>query len=283
MKRELSHIKAKKSLGQHFLNNSHVPKLMAEAGKVARDEVVLEIGPGTGVLTRELLTRGAKVIAIEADMRAIEILKKNFKSEITAQSLIIIHEDARTLDLRTLGLRPRAYKVIANIPYYLSGMLFRTFLENEIQPSTIVFLVQKEVAERIVRDKKESLLSLSVKVFGEPAYVKTVGKGNFMPQPKIDSAIIAISNISREKLGGVPTKFFFEVLHEGFKSRRKQLLSNLSDSVDRTLLTNIFSTLKIPSTIRGEDLGLANWLKLVKAILVRKNAQNRHQLTTDNP
>ncbi len=268
MQEKLGKIEAKKSLGQHFLNNTRVPALMAEAGNVEKGDTVLEIGPGTGVLTRELLGRGAVVIAIEADERAILALETSFSEEIKSKQLILIHGDVRTLDLQALGLQPNGFKIVANIPYYLSGMLFRTFLESAIQPSDLVFLVQKEVAERIARDKKESLLSLSVKIFGQPKYVRTVGKGNFTPPPKIDSAIIAISGISNQKLhdAGITKEFFFKILHEGFKSKRKQLLGNLSDIIPRNTLTHIFSTLGIAIDIRGEDVSLPAWLTLCNAI-----------------
>lgn len=258
----------KKSLGQHFLNNDRIPKKMADAGGVGEGDTVLEIGPGTGALTRELLSRGARVLAIEADSRAIASLEDTFSAEITAKSLTIVHGDVREMDLGKLGLKPHTYKVVANIPYYLSGMLFRTFLETDFQPSDLVFLVQREVAERIARDPKESILSLSVKVFGNPRYVETVRPGNFNPPPKVDSAIISISNISKERLGKVPEKAFFSLIHEGFKSRRKQLLPNLSTLAPRDELTHTFSTLGIPLSVRGEDLSLETWLRLGERILV---------------
>lgn len=266
MEAKLPQLEAKKSLGQHFLNNTHVPTLMAEAGDVEKGDIVLEIGPGTGVLTRELLKKGAKVVAIETDIRAVESLKGSFDREIMAKTLTIVHGDVRTLDLSALGLQPRAYKLIANIPYYLSGFLFRMFLEHEIQPSDMVFLVQREVAERIARDKKESLLSLSVKVFGTPKYIKTVGKGNFTPPPKIDSAVIAIKNISKDNFAHTPQEFFFAILHEGFKSKRKQLFGNLSTLIPREKLVLIFSTLGISEKVRGEDLSLTEWLKLIEML-----------------
>jgi 16S rRNA (adenine1518-N6/adenine1519-N6)-dimethyltransferase len=262
----LEKIDAKKSLGQHFLNNPHIPRLMADAGAVERGDTVLEIGPGTGVLTRELLARGAQVIAIEADARAIESLQEPFRAEITAKKLVILHADMRTFDLHTLGLAEHSYKVVANIPYYLSGRLFRTFLESTMQPSLLVFLVQKEVAERIVRDPKESLLSLSVKVFGTPIYVKTVKKGNFTPPPKVDSAVIAVNVLSHDRLQGIDETFFFTVLHAGFAAKRKQLLGNLSHHFPRETLTHIFSTLGIPLDARGEDVHLETWLSLVAAL-----------------
>lgn len=262
--------KHKKSLGQHFLNNGRIPKKMADAADIRENDVVVEIGPGTGVLTRELLKRGAQVIALEADERAIAVLAETFESEIVAKKLVILHTDMRHFDVSSLELAPHAYKVVANIPYYLSGLLFRIFLDSTHQPSTLVFLVQKEVAERIARDKKESLLSLSVKAFGDPKYIETVKRGNFTPQPKVDSAIIAVQNIGDTRLTRDVAPFFFEVLHLGFQSRRKQLLGNLASSYEREALVHIFSTLGIPLAARGEDLSAEIWQKLVGALAVHR-------------
>jgi 16S rRNA (adenine1518-N6/adenine1519-N6)-dimethyltransferase len=172
----------------------------------------------------------------------------------------------RTFDLTTLGLKEHSYKVVANIPYYLSGRLFRIFLESTMQPSSLVFLVQKEVAERIARDTKGSLLSLSVSVFGTPVYVKTVKKGNFTPPPKVDSAVIAINSISHDRFRGIDESFFFVLIHAGFKAKRKQLLGNLSSLFSREVLTHTFSTLSIPLDVRGEDLVLETWLSLAAAL-----------------
>ncbi len=262
--------RTKKSLGQHFLNNSRIPALMADAGEVKEGDTVLEIGPGTGALTRELLDRGATVLALEADLRAIDVLNETFKHEIARKHLTILHTDVRELDWTMLHtyIGGSAFKVVANIPYYLSGFLFRVFLENVIQPSDVVFLVQKEVAERIARDKKESLLSLSVKVYGDPYYVKTVPKSNFTPPPKVDSAVIAIRHISKKRLGTATEKDFFTILHAGFASKRKQLLGNLSALYPRETVLHTFSTLGIKEDIRGEDLPLSLWLALVTALTV---------------
>lgn len=258
----------KKSLGQHFLKSDIVPKWMCDAGAVSASDTVFEIGPGSGVLTKEILARGAHVIALEADPRAIEILQKQYADEIAKGNFVLHHGDARQLNLNNLGLVDGQYKVIANIPYYLSGHLFRIMLESDCQPSDLVFLVQKEVAQRIARDPKESLLSLSVKVFGKPKYIKTVGKGHFTPSPAVDSAIILISNISRENFKNIDTKLFFDLIHLGFVARRKQLLGNLSKRYNRELLTNIFSTLNLPGDVRAEDLTLEKWLELLETITI---------------
>jgi len=253
----------KKSLGQNFLTSAVVPRWMCEAGEVVESDVVLEIGPGTGVLTREILARGATVITVETDSRAVEILKETFSKEIATGKLTIVADDIRTLELNTHGLKNHAFKVVANIPYYLSSFLLRIFLENPIQPSVIVFLMQKEVVARVARELKESILSLSVKAFGAPKYIKTVTSGHFSPAPKVDSAILQITNINQDNL---PTQaeqeLFFTILHLGFGQKRKQLLSNLSHNYPRVKLENIFNALSIPLDARAETISISLWLKL---------------------
>ncbi len=253
----------KKSLGQHFLNSDYIPKKMCDAAAVTAGDIVLEIGPGTGALTREILACGASVIALEADERAIASLQETFTDAITAGALEIHHHDVRTLDLPSLGLTDRGFKVVANIPYYLSGLLFRSVLESDCQPNTLVYLVQKEVAERIARDKKSSLLSLSVAVFGTPTYICTVKRGHFTPPPKVDSAIIAVTDINRARLQGLHADYFFNILHLGFGQKRKQLLGNLAGKYNRPDLEKMFTLLGLSLTVRAEDIKVENWIQLV--------------------
>ncbi len=261
----------KKSLGQNFLTSDIVPNWLCEAGKVQASDVILEIGPGTGMLTRAILARGASVIAIEADERAIESLNSTFTEEIKAKKLVIHHGDAREITPASLGLKDKNFKVIANIPYYLSGFLLRLLLESEIQPTSLTFLVQKELAYRIVRDEKASLLSLSVKVFGNPAYIKTVTKGHFNPKPKVDSAILSISDINRDNFKSLNKELFFKIIHLGLGNKRKQLLSNLSREYQREDLEKTFSNLNLRLDVRGEDLPLTIWLQLIDSLQALKN------------
>jgi 16S rRNA (adenine1518-N6/adenine1519-N6)-dimethyltransferase len=256
----------KRSLGQNFLTSNVVPGWMTEAARVTAGDLVLEIGPGTGMLTRALLATGAKVIAVEADIRAIETLAITFSNEIEAEQLTIHHGDAREITPSYLGLSDHGFKVVANIPYYLSGFLLRSLLETAIQPTTLTFLIQKELAVRIARAKKESLLSLSVKAFGEPLYSKSVGRGHFHPIPKVDSAILTIKNINRDHFNGINTGLFFEILHLGLGKKRKQLLSNLTEKYDRNNLEMVFNSLSLSLTIRGEDVALETWLLLTKKL-----------------
>ena len=253
----------KKSLGQHFLNSDFIPERLCAAANLVPGEVVVEIGPGTGALTRCLLKHGVVVIAVETDPRAIAVLEETFAEEIMAQKLVISAQDARTLDLTTLGITDHGYKVVANIPYYLSGYLFRSFLESDRQPTDLVFLVQKEVAERITRDPKSSLLSLSVAAFGTPTYICTVKRGHFTPPPQVDSAIIAIHSINRDHFSTFSPQYFFMLLHLGFGQKRKQLLGNLAAHFERPYLEAVFLRLGLALTVRAEDLTLHVWLRLV--------------------
>ena len=261
----------KKSLGQHFLNSDYVPKKMCDAAGVVAGDIVLEIGPGTGVLTKEILARDAKVIAIEADERAIASLEQTFPDEIARQQLTIHHHDAREIDPATFGLTAGTYKVVSNIPYYISGLLLRNVLDTSNQPTTLVFLIQKELAERIARDKKESLLSLSVKAYGAPQYITTIKRGHFTPPPKVDSAILAVHNINQDNFSELSSDNFFTLLHLGFAQKRKQLLGNLSKQFDRADLSTLFAALHLPLDVRAEDVPLEIWLELVRNLYSTTN------------
>lgn len=256
----------KKSLGQNFLTSEVVPRWLCDAAKLIPGETVLEIGPGTGALTKELLARDVRVIAIEADIRAVEYLKETFAEAIESGRLILHHADARDLSPTELGLTDHSYTVVANIPYYLSGFLLRCLLETKTQPKTLVFLMQKELVERIARAKKSSLLSLSVAAFGTPQYIRTVTRGHFNPPPKVDSAILAVSNISRERLNLIEPTFFFSLLHAGLKSKRKQLIANLSETFGRERVADLLADLSLRPTVRGEDLPLEIWVELAKKL-----------------
>jgi 16S rRNA (adenine1518-N6/adenine1519-N6)-dimethyltransferase len=256
----------KKSLGQHFLNSDYAPKKMCDAAHLTAGDIVLEVGPGTGILTKEILARGAQVIAIEADPRAITSLEDTFPSEIASGQLVIHHHDARVLHPGDFGATDHKYKVVANIPYYISGSLFRSFLDTDCQPTDLVFLVQKEVAERIARDKKESLLSLSVKLFGIPSYISTVKRGHFTPPPKVDSAVIAVNDISRDYFQDIDRAELFSLLHLGFGQKRKQLLGNLSQTYSRKTVSQTFTELGIPQDIRAEDVSPELWAQILSKL-----------------
>ncbi len=209
-------MKAKKSLGQNWLKSESAINEILKSGELEAGELVLEIGPGRGALTKALLSQGVKVLAVEKDDFLIKDLQEKFGSEIKAGKLILIHQDISDFNVEK-GLKTLdkgKYKLIANIPYYITGQIIRQFLSQTTnQPNLMVLMVQREVAQRIVaKDNKESILSMSVKAYGEPKYIKTVPAGAFDPKPKVDSAILQIRNITRDKLKEVKEEDFFEII-----------------------------------------------------------------------
>jgi 16S rRNA (adenine1518-N6/adenine1519-N6)-dimethyltransferase len=262
-------LQAKKSLGQHFLNSKHVLGQIIEAAHIQKGETVLEIGPGTGILTEALLKTGANVIAIEKDDRAIEMLNEKFKDYIgTEGQLKIIHGDI--LEDSTYEIPAGPYLIVANIPYYITGAILEKFLESDRRPNRMVLLVQKEVAERIIaKDNKESILSISVKAFGTPKIIAKVPPGAFTPPPTVDSAVLAIENISGEHFiqNNVQIKRFFAIVRAGFAHKRKFAIRNLEDLVeikDKTKLEQIWDTLNIDKKIRSEKVTPEQWFNISK-------------------
>jgi 16S rRNA (adenine1518-N6/adenine1519-N6)-dimethyltransferase len=266
------HLSAKKSLGQHFLRSKKALEQIIDAAALAQEDTVLEIGPGEGALTEALLKTGARVVAVETDLRSIPILEERFAAFIQRKKLIIISGDIRSHALQEkLFTKPYLgntdYKLVANIPYYITGMLFKLFLEELRQPSIIIFLIQKEVADQIMaRDKKESILSLAVKAFGVPRIVGKVKREAFSPPPKVDSAIIAVEQISRERLGDLSPEAYFRVVKAGMGAKRKMLLGNLLRALDlpKATLESLFTELRISPKARGEDVPVETWIMLAK-------------------
>lgn len=249
-------------LGQHFLTSEKAVKDMVVAGEVSPKDTVLEIGPGKGVLTRALLNSGARVVALEKDSELVEFLKSEFVSEIGSGQLELIETDVRDFVPTRSTIGSDSYKLIANIPYYITGEIIRTYLTTTFQPETLVLLVQKEVARRIVaRDKKESILSISVKAYGHPSVVSVVKAGSFNPKPKVDSAILKIENVHRDFFSDLTEQRFFEVLKNGFSEKRKQLAGLLG--IEKEKAHDILRELNLSETIRAEDLTLENWKDLV--------------------
>lgn len=244
---------AKKSLGQHWLRSGAARSKIIRAAALTPGETVLEIGPGRGFLTESLLKAGAKVIAVEKDEYLIAFLERRFAYQIADGQLQLVNIDI-------LEYEPPAgpYKLVANIPYYLTGQIFRQFLGAANQPTSLTVLIQKEVAERIVSPAKESLLSLAVKAYGRPRYAGTVGRKSFLPVPNVDSAILHISEISRERLAGVNEEAFFALLKLGFGSKRKMLKNNLK------LPAAAFLACSLDIKIRAEELKLSDWLCLAR-------------------
>ncbi|MDE1944600.1 MAG: ribosomal RNA small subunit methyltransferase A, partial [Patescibacteria group bacterium] len=244
--------RAKKSLGQHFLMHRRIAERIAEAAGFAPGDTVLEIGPGTGILTRALLARGARVVAVEADAALAEGLRRDFVDEIARGRLALTTGDIRAFDLAAL---PAGYQVVANIPYYITGEILRLLLSAANQPAAMTLLVQKEVAERIARAKKGSLLALSVAAYGTPRYEFTVPKGAFRPPPAVDSAVLSVRGISRVRFAGRAEERFFALIRAGFAHKRKRLAKNLAEA-------GFAAAAGAVGNARAEDLSLLEWLAL---------------------
>ncbi len=254
--------KAKKSLGQNFLKSEPALKKIVEAGEVGNEDTILEIGPGKGALTKKLLAYGCQLIAVEKDKELVKYLQEKFEKEISEGRLKLVEEDILNFDIASYKLSAKSYKLIANIPYNITGAILKKFLTAEHQPERMVLLVQHEVGKRIVaRDGKESILSISVKAYGEPRLVMKVPARYFSPAPKVDSVVIAINNISRQKFvkEGVDEEKFWEIVHLGFAHKRKKLSGNLKSL---NLGDNeLFNSIKDK---RAEDLPLEMWISLAK-------------------
>lgn len=260
---------AKKSLGQNFLTSKSAVQAAIHAAELTETSVVLEIGPGKGFLTEDLLATGATVYAIEKDDDLTVYLKEKFITYISASKLILIHGDASMLleeTMREIHGTHGSYSVVANIPYNITGLLIRTLLTTKFQAQTIVLMVQYEVAKRAVaQDKKESLLSLSIKCYSNPKLLKRVPAGSFSPAPKVDSALLLLTEVSRKVFINTAIETsFFEVIHIGFAHKRKTLLGNLRHAKPKTDWLPIFTRIGIPEKVRSEDVTLLQFVSLAK-------------------
>lgn len=259
--------KAKKSLGQNFLKSKSALDAMCKSSDLFKSDVVLEIGPGKGALTEYLLRHVDRVIAIEKDHNLCEILSEKFAEEITSGHLVLVKGDILEFDPSIFNLNKSEYKIIANIPYNITGAIIKKFLTITNRPESMTLLVQKEVAERIVaRDGKESILSISVKAYGSPKYVMKVGKKFFSPAPKVDSAIITIKNISKNNFKDLKEEeFFFQIVKAGFAHKRKVVIKNLEDILPKNKLQEFFATENLGLQMRAEEIKLSSWIKLSKS------------------
>jgi len=252
-------------LGQHFLNAEWVARDLIAAIAPRKSEVIVEVGPGRGALTKKLLATGNMVIAIEKDEALAQFLLQEFSAEITEGKLHLMQADVRDGDTYDV-LSGRPYVVAANIPYYITGEIIRDFLTAQHQPRAMALLIQKEVAERIVaRDKKESILSLSVKAYGRPSIVAKVPKSCFNPPPSVDSAILLVEDISRAFFNEFSEEKFFAVVKAGFASKRKQLGGNV-EKVFGTPAQEALAIAGIEKTVRAEDVALDAWKRLAAAL-----------------
>jgi len=266
-------LQARKGLGQHFLIDEEVLELITSSAGLAPNDVIMEIGPGLGVLTRELAGQGGWVITIELDNKLAAILKQSLAS---FDNVAIINEDVLKVDPAALlqeqearfpaGISsPFSYKVVANLPYYITSPVLRHFLEASLKPQVMVVMVQKEVAEAIVaKPGQMSILSVSVQFYGEPTIVSYVPARCFYPEPEVDSAILKIRLYSQPPVEVADREGFFELVRAAFSAPRKQMANSLAQRLElsKAEVLSLLGEAGIMPQRRAETLTLDEWAKL---------------------
>ena len=254
-----------RKLGQYFLQSERIIRAVADVLPVPPDSAVVEIGPGRGALTECLLKKGGHVIAVEKDADLADMVRARFADADAEGRLHVIDGDARDIpwaDAVTDAVPSGRYVIIANIPYYITGSLIRLILSCDNPPAAMALIVQKEVAERITaRNGKESLLSLSVRLFGTPAYHMKISRSAFRPVPRVDSALISITDIRppSPELRDI----FFSVVRPAFAEKRKTVLKKFAD---RPVVRESLIAHKVTDTTRAEDVPFSVWSAVSRVV-----------------
>ena len=250
----------KKSLGQHWLKDPEILADIAEAAELTGDDVVLEIGPGLGTLTSRLLARANSVIAVEFDAD----LARKLPGQFPGKNLEVFNEDILQFDLNQL---PKNYKVVANVPYYITSKIVEKLMTAENKPSIAVLLVQKEVAERIAADPGNmSVLSVSVQIFAEAELDIEVPRQFFTPPPKVDSQVVVLRTCNSPLITSEDQRDFFRIVKAGFSAKRKKLRSSLSGGlgINKSVAEELLKNAGISPDARAEDLAIEEWRRLLK-------------------
>ena len=249
----------KKSLGQHWLHDRKVLADIAELAELTSNDTVLEIGPGLGTLTSELLRRAGKVLAVEFDPD----LARKLPGQFPGKNLTVTNEDILEFNLSDL---PADYKVVANVPYYITSKIVQRLMTAQNKPAITVLLVQKEVAERLAaRPGDMSILAVSAQVYAEVYLGSVVPAALFTPPPKVDSRVVVLKTRPKPLLGDVDEKDFFRVVRAGFSAKRKKLRSSLAGGLDmsKQQVEALLDDANISPDARAEMLAIEDWLALV--------------------
>ena len=257
-----------KGLGQNFLIDKNVLEKIIASADIKPDDIILEVGPGIGTLTQELAKKAERVIAVEKDKTMVNILA-DVLNDLNVQNVQVINDDI----LKITKLKIKNYKIVANIPYYLTSPLIRKFLESENPPQEIILMLQKEVAQRICsKPPKMSLLAVSVQFYAEAKIISYVSKNCFWPSPKIDSAIIKIIPYPDSSLRAKRSNLFFKIVKAGFSQPRKQIANNLSKTlkINRKKTEEWLQKNKINPSRRAETLSVEDWKNLTETFTQSK-------------
>jgi 16S rRNA (adenine1518-N6/adenine1519-N6)-dimethyltransferase len=255
----------KKSLGQNFLVSPAALERIVEAAQIAPGDRVLEVGAGVGSLTRQLAVRAGRVVAVELDRRLMEPLHEVLEP---FQNVQLVQGDILELDVATL-MEKSGYRVVSNIPYYITSALIRHLLEADAKPFSLVLTLQREVAERICAAPGDlSLLALSVQVYGEPAIVARIPAEAFYPRPKVDSRVVRVAVFPTPRVDGASREVFFRLAQAGFSQRRKTLRNALSSGLawTKTQTEEICRRAGIDPGRRAETLAIEEWIAMAEDV-----------------
>ena len=250
----------KKSLGQHWLHDRLVLEHIADCADVEPMDTVLEVGPGLGTLTSMLLSRANNVVAVEFD----EDLARKLPGQFPGKKLEVVHQDILAFDTRNL---PTGYKVVANVPYYITSKIIQKFMTNANRPSVVTLLIQKEVAERVAAGPGNmSILAISAQLYADVSLGDVVPAELFTPPPKVDSQVVVMRTKNATLPDGVDEKLFFRVVKAGFSAKRKKLRSSLSGglAISKEQVDALLAKTDISPEQRAQDLRLSQWSSLAE-------------------
>ena len=251
-----------KSLGQHWLRDRGILEDIAAAAELTSDDTVLEIGPGLGTLTSVLLSRAGQVTAVEFDPE----LARKLPGQFPGKNLTVVHHDILTYDFTQL---PTGYKVVANVPYYITSKIIQALSETSNPPELSVLLVQKEVAERLAAEPGEhSLLSISAQVYHEVSLGPLVPAEYFTPPPKVDSQVVILRRREMPQVAADQQKAFFRLVRAGFAERRKKLRSSLAGGLhlSKSDVETLLQKADISPEARAQELSIVQWQRLVEVL-----------------
>ncbi|HEX6258168.1 MAG TPA: 16S rRNA (adenine(1518)-N(6)/adenine(1519)-N(6))-dimethyltransferase RsmA [Candidatus Saccharimonadales bacterium] len=251
-----------KNLGQHWLHDAATLHHICDAADITPNDTVLEIGPGLGTLTQVLVGRAKKVIAVEFDPD----LAKQLPKRVTAKNLEVVQSDILKFNLSGL---PPGYKVVANVPYYITSKIVQLLLTAQNRPSRTVLLVQKEVAERLAAGPGDmSILAVSAQLFAEAKLGNVVPAKLFTPPPKVDSQVVILKTRTQELFTDIDEKLFFKVVKAGFSAKRKKLRSSLAGGlgVSKDEAETLLNRAEVNPDDRAEALSLEDWTALARSL-----------------
>ncbi len=256
-----------KGLGQNFLIDKAVIKKIIKEARLQAKDIVLEIGPGIGTLTQEIAEKARLVIAVEKDLKMCQILR-NLLECWNVRNVRVVEDDILKINPSSYKLQAVSYKIVANLPFYLTAPAIRKFLETKFPPELMILVVQKEVAQRICAKPPDmNLLSVSVQFYARPKIIGYVSKKSFWPKPKVDGAILRIAPLIRADKKLNNTNLFFKIVKAGFSQPRKQLANNLSKKLelDKERVKSWLLKNNIQPAQRAETLTIKDWINLTKS------------------